>query len=104
MKYFDTSVEEQETTINICYEDETVQIYSNRVDVIKNLTHNIGKPTKRDKRGKTYWLGATWEIPFSEVTTIKNILNKEIFIDKNFKAKKKETENKDGFEQIIINI
>lgn len=35
MKYFDTPVEEQETTINICYEDETVQIYSNRVDVIK---------------------------------------------------------------------
>lgn len=104
MKYFDTPVEEQETTINICYEDETVQIYSNRVDVIKNLTHNIGKPTKRDKKGKTYWLGATWEIPFSEVTTIKNILNKEIFIDKNFKAQKKETENKDGFEQIIINI
>ena len=66
MKYFDTPVEEQETTINICYEDETVQIYSNRVDVIKNLTHNIGKPTKRDKRGKTYWLGATWEIPFSD--------------------------------------
>ncbi len=99
MKYFDTPVEEQETTINICYEDETVQIYSNRVDVIKNLTHNIGKPTKCDKRGKTYWLGATWEIPFSEVTTIKNILNKEIF-----KAKKKETKNKDGFEQIIINI
>ena len=54
MKYFDTPVEEQETTINICYEDETVQIYSNRVEVIKNLTHNIGKPTKRDKRGKKY--------------------------------------------------
>ena len=32
MKYFDTPVEEQETTINICYEDETVQICNKKFD------------------------------------------------------------------------
>ena len=37
MKYFDTPVEEQETTINISYNDEIVQVYTNRIDVIKKL-------------------------------------------------------------------
>lgn len=104
MKYFDTPVEEQETTINISYNDEIVQVYTNRLDVIKNLTKTIGKPTKRDKKGKTYWMGATWNIPFKDIYIIKSVLNKEIFIDKNFKAKKKISENKDGFEQIVIDI
>lgn len=104
MKYFDTPVEEQETTINISYDEEIVQIYTNRNDVIKNLTKTIGKPTKRDKKGKTYWMGATWNISFKEVSLITSILNKEIFIDKNFKPKKKVTENKNGFEQIVIDI
>lgn len=104
MKYFDTPVEEQETTINISYNDEIVQVYTNRIDVIKNLTKTIGKPSKRDKKGKTYWMGATWNIPFKDISIIKSVLNKEVFIDKNFKAKKKISENKDGFEQIVIDI
>lgn len=104
MKYFDTPVEEQETTINISYNDEIVQVYTNRIDVIKKLTKTIGKPSKRDKKGKTYWMGATWNIPFKDILLIKSILNKEVFIDKNFKPKKKISENKDGFEQIVIDI
>ena len=91
MKYFDTPVEEQETTINISYNDEIVQVYTNRIDVIKKLT-------------KTYWMGATWNIPFKDISLITSILNKEVFIDKNFKPKKKISENKDGFEQIVIDI
>ena len=104
MKYFDTPVEEQETTINISYNDEIVQVYTNRIDVIKKLTKTIGKPSKRDKKGKTYWMGATWTIPFKDISLITSILNKEVFIDKNFKPKKKISENKDGFEQIVIDI
>lgn len=104
MKYFDTPVEEQETTINISYNDEIVQVYTNRIDVIKKLTKTIGKPSKRDKKGKTYLMGATWNIPFKDISLITSILNKEVFIDKNFKPKKKISENKDGFEQIVIDI
>jgi len=102
MKYFNTILEEQETSINIAYDLEMIQIYTNRVDVIKNLTKAIGKPTIRDKKGKTYWMGATWEIPFKDISTISKILNKEILIDKNFKPKKKEFEEKNGFEQMRV--
>ena len=36
--------------------------------------------------------------------TLGDVKRKKYDEDKNFKPKKKETENKDGFEQIIINI
>ena len=49
-------------------------------------------------------MGATWNIPFKDISLITSILNKEVFIDKNFKPKKKISENKDGFEQIVIDI
>ena len=52
MKYFDAPVEEQETTINISYNDEIVQVYTNRIDVIKKLSKRIGKGRKREKKGK----------------------------------------------------
>ncbi len=102
MKYYDTILEEQETSINIAYDLEVIQVYTNRVDVIKNLSKEIGKPNIRDKKGKTYWMGATWEIPFKNISTISKLLNKEIFIDKNFKPKKRESEEKDGFEQMRV--
>ncbi len=102
MKYYDTIPEEQETSINIAYDLEIIQIYTNRVDVIKNLTKAIGKPSLRDKKGKTYWMGATWEIPFKDISKISQILNKEILIDENFKPKLKKSEEKDGFEQMRV--
>ena len=47
-------------------------------------------------------MGATWEIPFKDISTISKLLNKEIFIDKNFKPQKRESEEKDGFEQMRV--
>ena len=76
MKYYDTILEEQETSINIAYDLEVIQVYTNRVDVIKNLSKEIGKPNIRDKKGKTYWMGATWEIPFKDISTISKLINK----------------------------
>ena len=52
MKYYDTILEEQETSINIAYDLEVIQVYTNRVDVIKNLSKEIGKPNIRDKKEK----------------------------------------------------
>ena len=50
MKYYDTILEEQETSINIAYDLEVIQVYTNRVDVIKNLSKEIGKPNIRDQK------------------------------------------------------
>lgn len=102
MKYFNTPLEEQETTINILYDEEIIQIYSNRVDVIKNLIEKLGAPTEKYKKNQTYWSGAVWNIKFKEKVKVKKILSKEIFIDSNFKEKEKDVEEKDGFDQILI--
>ena len=102
MKYFNTSLEEQETTINILYDEEIIRIYSNRIDVIKNLIENIGAPNEKYKRNKSYWSGAAWDIKFKELSKIKKVLKKEILIDDNFKEKTKNIERKDGFDQMII--
>lgn len=106
MKYLEIPTEEQETTINILYEEQIVKIYTNRKEVINDLTKKIGKPTKKYKKGKAYWCGADWDIDFCDVEKIKNVLNKEIFIDKKFKPKiKKELQiSKEDSGQISIKL
>lgn len=89
MKYLEIPTEEQETTINILYEEQIVKVYSNRKEVVQGLTKSIGKPTKKYRKGKTYWCGADWDIDFCDLEKIKNILNSEIFVDNKFKPKKK---------------
>lgn len=89
MKYEDTELIDQETIINILYNEEIIRIYSSRVDTIKNLIKIIGKPTKKIKKNKTTWSGAYWDIDFRDGETINKVLSKEAFIDKKFKTKEK---------------
>ena len=106
MKYLEIPTEEQETTINILYEEQIVKVYTNRKEVIRDLTKRIGKPTKKYQKCKTYWCGADWDIDFCDVEKIKNVLNKEIFIDRKFKPKRKKElkVNKEGSGQISIEL
>ena len=80
MKYFETLLEEQETLINVLYDEHKIRVYSNRIEVIKNLTKAIGKPTKRYKKNKTYWSGATWEIDFNDFEKINVLLNRNFIL------------------------
>lgn len=96
MKYFNTLMEEQETLINILYEEQIIRIYSNRIDVINNLAEILGKPSKKYIKSKTYWSGASWDINFTEYSKIQKILNNELIIDSNFKMKTKKTAKKDS--------
>lgn len=89
MKYLEIPAEEQETTINILYEEQIVKVYTNRKEVIRELNKKIGKPTKKYRKGKTYWCGADWDIDFWDLEKVKLLLNNEIFIDKKFKPKKR---------------
>ena len=91
MKYFETLLEEQETLINVLYDEHKIRVYSNRIEVIKNLTKSIGKPTKRYKKNNTYWSGATWEIDFNEFEKINIWLNRNLVIEETFDEKRKES-------------
>lgn len=102
MKYFNTLIEEQETLINILYDEQLIRIYTNRIEVIQELINEIGQPTKKYKKSKTYWSGASWDIHFTEHQKINNILNRKLIIDDNFCAretKKKHKLAKNSLEQ-----
>lgn len=105
MKYYNTPVEEQETLLNILYQEQKIRIYSNRIEIIQNLTGKLGKPTEKYRKSKTYWSGASWDIPFADVGIIQKVLPKDIFIDKNFKPKpikKKKANIEKKYSQISI--
>lgn len=114
MKYFDTILEEQETTISVLYKEQIVRVYSSEVKTIQKLTKALGKPDTKYKKSKTYWSGASWDISFFESDRLKDILYKETFIDNKVKprvkvkkntqkiseAKKVKSRKKENFEQI----
>ena len=103
MKYYRTEQADQETTINILYDEQIIKIYSSRPEIIKQLTNEIGEPTIKYRKSKTYWSGASWKIQFADIERVRKILNKEIIIDDEVqierkKEKKQENENNKSYQ------
>ena len=94
MKYFETLIEDQETTISILYQEQIIRIYSSESKVIQRLTKELGKPTRKYIKSKTYWSGASWDIDFFALDKIHSILIRDIFIDKKTKPIVKEVKKK----------
>lgn len=85
MKYFETLIEDQETTISILYEEQKVKIYSSEPKTIHKLTKLLGKPQAKYIKSKTYWSGASWEIGFFESDKLKEIMVRDAFVDSKVK-------------------
>ncbi len=66
---------EMETTINVLYSEEIISIYTNKVNLQRQLNKILGKPTKEDKRKRSI-VGSSWEIPFSEKSKISQMILK----------------------------
>lgn len=103
MKYFETLIEDQETTISILYKEQIIRVYSSEPRVIQKLSKELGKPTEKYIKSKTYYTGASWDIDFFELDKIQSILIRDNFIDKKTKpiikeekkaAKKKKEKSK----------
>lgn len=90
MKYFDTLIEDQETTISILYKEQKIKIYSSAPETIQKLVKVLGQPTVKYKKSKTYWSGASWNVDFFELEKLKEILYRDTFIDKKLKPLAKE--------------
>ena len=85
MKYFDTLIEDQETTISILYKEQVIRIYSSEPSTIHRIIKVLGQPTTKYKKSKTYWSGASWNIDFFEFEKLKEVLYRDTFIDKKLK-------------------
>ena len=94
MKYIRTAIAEQETTVNILYDEQIIKVYSSRLEVIKILTKQLGEPTIKYKKSKSYWSGASWNIEFNDLKKIEKFLVHKIFIDPNIEIKEKNKRKK----------
>lgn len=79
MKFYNTSIGEQETTINLIYEDKYLYIYSSRKSIIERLIKKLGNPTKIDTI-KGLITGASWKISFKDKEKIRVALSKTLLI------------------------
>lgn len=77
--YKEINKSETETTINVLYSEKIISIYTNKIELQKQLNKILGEPQKEFIRGKSI-IGSVWEIPLSEKTKIsKMILKANIF-------------------------
>jgi len=73
--YKEANIEEIETTINVLYGEEMISIYTNKVDLQRDLYKILGEPTKEYKKGKSV-LASMWNVPLSEKSKISKIVLK----------------------------
>ena len=71
---------EQETTINVLYEEEIISIYTNKVDLQKKLNKLLGEPTIENKIKRTI-VGSMWEVPLKEKSKISQMILKVNIFD-----------------------
>ena len=74
-KYREPLKSETETTINVLYQEGKIYVYTNKVDLQKQLNKLIGEPTKELKIKRSI-SGSIWEIPLSDKYRIQRLLIK----------------------------
>lgn len=74
-RYEEPLKEEIETTINVLYSENKLVIYTNKVQLQKQLNKLIGEPTKELKI-KRLISGSIWEISLDEKTKISKMILK----------------------------
>ena len=78
-KYKEPLQSETETTINVLYGENALSIYTNKVNLQRELYKVFGEPEKEFKKGKSI-LASRWNISLDEKTKIsKMILKANIF-------------------------
>ena len=77
--YKEINKAETETTINVLYSEKLLSIYTNKIELEKQLYKILGEPQKEYIKGRAI-IGSVWEVPLSEKTKIsKMILKANIF-------------------------
>ena len=67
--------EEMETTINVLYKESKLAIYTNKVDLQKQLNKLIGAPAKEYKVKRSI-VGSLWKISLDDKSKIQKIIVK----------------------------
>ena len=73
--YKELNKSETETTINVLYSEKILSIYTNKIELQKQLSKILGEPTEEYVRGRSI-IGSRWDIPLSEKSKISKIMLK----------------------------
>lgn len=77
--YKQANLSETETTVNVLYGEKILSIYTNKIELEKELQKILGDPSTEYKKGKSI-TGSRWEIPLKEKSKIsKLVLKANIF-------------------------
>ena len=63
--YKEVNKSETETTINVLYDEQIISVYTNKIELQKQLLKVLGKPTEEYIKGRSI-IGTRWDIPFTE--------------------------------------
>lgn len=66
---------ETETTINVLYNEKILSIYTNKVDLQKQLCKTLGKPTQEYIKGRSI-VASRWDVSLNEKTKISQMMLK----------------------------
>ena len=66
---------EKETTINVLYNENCLSIYTNKVDLQRDLLRVLGEPEKEYKKGKSI-LASRWTVSLDEKSKVSKIILK----------------------------
>lgn len=73
--YKEPNKSETETTINVLYNENILSIYTNKVNLQRQLNKLLGEPTKEYKLKRSI-VGSIWEISLSDKNKIQRIILK----------------------------
>lgn len=73
--YKEINKSETETTINVLYSEKLLSIYTNKIELEKQLYKILGEPKQEYIKGRSI-IGSVWEVPLSEKTKISKIILK----------------------------
>lgn len=73
--YKELNKSETETTINVLYKENMLSIYTNKVDLQKQLCKTLGEPTKEYIKGKSI-ISSRWDISLNEKSKISKMMLK----------------------------
>lgn len=77
--YKKANVLETETTVNVLYGEKILSIYTNKVELQRELNKVLGEPKKEYIKGRSI-IGSSWEIPLKDKIKIsKMVLKANIF-------------------------
>ena len=73
--YNEANKSETETTVNVLYNENMLSIYTNKVDLQKQLYKIFGNPTKEYIKGKSI-LASRWDVSLNEKSKISQMMLK----------------------------